>query len=198
MIKKPIKTARNTVLACAMACTLLGCTVIDHTGAKPLPDLTFNHLKAYSIKGGSTRITQSFKPDEMTRRVSNEFGQSPAFLLKRYANDRFVVDGQNNLPTTFVFNIKTAKLTKNTSDTDPLNFMIGISIDTYNLEVLLELSLMQADGQQAAPHTIYYEQKLVVSSNVTLEEREFAQFEFYERMMSDIDRAISDIIMNKL
>jgi len=174
------------------------CTVLDHSGAKPLPDLTFSHLNPFIVKGGATRITQTFTPDEMTRIVSGEFVESPAFMLRRYANKRFVIEGQNALPTTFVFNIQKASLSKNTSNTDPLNFMIGLSQDTYKLVVFLELAQVQPNGQQSAPHTIFYEQDLIVSSNVSLEEREIAQFKFYERMITDIDRAVSDIVLNKL
>ncbi len=190
-----IKLISLLSIACLFTIGLSGCTVTDHSAAKPLPDLTFNYLTPFAVNNGATRITQSFQAGEMTRNTAPEFGQSPAFLLKRYANQRFVTTGA---PQTFVFDIKKARLTKATSNTDALNFMVGLSMDIYKVEVLLELSLLQFNGRKAQPHTIYYEQKLTLSSNVNLKEREYAQFEFYEKMITDIDRAVSDIVQNKL
>lgn len=183
------------IISCIFGVGISGCTITDHSAAKPLPDLTFDYLTPLAVNNGATRITQSFQAGEMTRKTTPEFGQSPALLLKRYANQRFITTGA---PQTFVFNIKKARLTKTTSNTDALNFMIGLSIDVYTVEIFLELSLLQSNNQKAQPHTIYYEQKLTVSSNVTLEEREYAQFQFYEKMITDIDRAVTDIVQNKL
>ncbi len=183
------------VIVLLLSVGIAGCTTADYSTAKPLPSLTFNHLNPYSVNSGATRITQSFQSGDMTRQTSLEFGKSPASLLKQYANQRFITSGA---PQTFVFNIKKAKLSKTSSNTDALNFMVGLSLDVYKMEILLELSLLHPNGKKAQPHNVYYEQKLTLSSNVTLKEREYAQFEFYEKMITDIDRAVSDIIQNKL
>jgi len=99
---------------------------------------------------------------------------------------------------TFRFNIKNAQIRKSSGATDGLSFMTGLSEDQYMLEVFLELSKILDDGSQAAPHTVFYKQVLTMSSNNSIHDKELGFFKFYEDMMVDIDRAVSDIVQNKL
>ncbi|MEM7618232.1 MAG: hypothetical protein AAF244_02495, partial [Pseudomonadota bacterium] len=184
------------VFVIVMSCFVSSCTLMDHSGVKPTPSLMFDHLQPYSANGRTVMVTQSFTPDKMTLAVTKEFGESPAHLVSRYAQSRFVT---NSVITNsgMIFNIKEASLTKQTRETDPLLFMTGSTLDKYKMKVFLELFPVLADGKKADPFTLYYEQELKLSENVSLADREYAQFEFYEKMINDIDQAVSNIMLKE-
>lgn len=179
-----------------VACLVSSCTLMDHSGAKPAPSLMFDHLQPYSANDRTVMITQSFTPDEMTLAVTKEFGESPAHLISRYAQSRFVTNSTAT-KNGMIFNIKEASLSKQTRETDPLLFMTGSTLDKYKMKIFLELFPVLADGKKSNPFTLYYEQELKLSENVSLADREYAQFEFYEKMINDIDKAVTDIMLNK-
>jgi len=185
----------QNLLIMTSACLMVSCTLKDHSDIKPVPSLNFDYLEPYNVDNGRATITQTFTPDLMTMKVTKEFGESPADLVRRYAQSRF----ETNAPRqSLVINIKEASLSKITSLTDPLMFMTGLSKDIYVLKIFLELFPVSMEGNKTNPHTVYYEQQLTMSENVTLAARENAQFEFYEKTINDIDKAISDIVLNKL
>ncbi|MEM9469872.1 MAG: hypothetical protein AAF988_06895 [Pseudomonadota bacterium] len=173
---------------------ITGCESPVYKKAKPVPVIGFAHLNAFTVQGGGTDIQQSFVDDARTIAVSREFGMTPAELIKRYANNRFNVTQQ---PTSLVFDIKTASLKKYQEETDPLAIMTGLTNDIYKMTVLIAMHPVR-DGIKKDPFTIYYEQELIISSNTSLADREYRQFEFMEDMITDIDQSVAQIVTTKL
>ncbi|MEM6811750.1 MAG: hypothetical protein AAF549_04705 [Pseudomonadota bacterium] len=174
---------------------LAGCTSPLDPKAKPVPQINFSHLEALSVRNGFVQIQQSFIEDDQTRLVSREFQASPAAFLQNYAANRFKTNGS---PVRLVFDIEKAALSKVTEQINALSFMMGAETDIYKLDVFINLFPVDTGGRQTEPFTIFYQRKLVLSSNVSLAERDYRRFEFFEKMINDIDRAVNDIVTTKL
>jgi hypothetical protein len=175
---------------------LLACSHEPSPMGKPLPDLSYDYLNPYMVLNGRVDIRQSFKPDLNTKEAVKRFVIAPDQLLKRYADNRFVVT--ENLPIKMVFDVRRAALIQRFVEKNPIGFLTGQNAEYYTLDIVLGLSEVTADGRLKAPYTISLKRELRLAENLSLSEKEFRQFEFLEHVMTDIDRGVNDILKNKM
>lgn len=174
---------------------LIGCSYAENPMGKPLPKLSYENLNPYSVHRGSVIIQQSFKPDEQTKRLSAELPVAPDRIIQRYASRRFITGGTS---AKLVFDIQDATLVKVADEDNLVGFLSGAAEDYYKFNVFIAMTPIRADGKRAAPFTIKLNRQLIVSQNASVAEREFRQFEFLEKMIADIDRTVSDMVINKM
>ena len=178
---------------------LVGCAETPKPMGMPLPDISYDHLNPYTVRGGRVDIRQSYKPDETTKAIAKEFPIAPDLLLRRYAYNRFVTE---SLPVQMVFNIEKASLTKEIYDANTVSnvtgFFTGAAQDVYGLDVSLSLFIIDKQGHLQKPFKVGLKREALIRQNLSLAEKEFRLFEFLEQSMSDIDRAIVDIVTQKL
>ncbi len=162
---------------------------------KPLPQLSFEHLNPYSVHGGAVRIQNSFVEHPRSKALSDEFPISPSKLLQRYAQKRFVTQGT---PPRLVFDIKDVSLSQMNDPEGLMGFFTGAAVNYYTLNVDIAMTPIRRDGHRAAPFSVKLNRRLSLPHNVSLAEKEFRQFEFLEKALSDIDRSITQIVQYKM
>ena len=192
MSPKETRHRLKTAICLSFCLLLLGCGSTQKPMGLPLPDLTYSNLNPYSVFGGSVTVVESHKQRKFK---SDRFVMSPSLLLKRYADNRFYTSGE---PRTMIFDIKRATITHATKESGLVGYFVGADKDIYHLDVSIVMSVVRPDGTLNKPFTIAMERKLEVSQGASIAEREFAQFEFLEKAMTDIDRAVTDIVIHKL
>jgi hypothetical protein len=160
---------------------------------KPLPSLTYSNLNPYSVFGGSVIVRESYK--DRGGKSYMDFVVQPSNLLRDYAYSRFYTTGQ---PQRMVFDIRHANVTHKTEEGGMAGFFSGADKDVYNLDILIAMSVIKPDGRFTNPFTITIDRQLEVPQNASVAEREYQQFRFMEKTMHDIDRAVSEIVVNKL
>lgn len=191
-----LKTRPITLKLCiclSLCLWVSACGSTDTPMGKPLPELTYSNLNPYSVRGGSIIVRESHKEKQLHQ--TSDFVIPPGELLKRYADNRFYTEG---VPQRMVFDIRKAKVEHKTKETGMMGFVSGSDKDLYYLDILIVMSLLKPDGSLNKPYTISVQRKLEVSQNASIAQREFAQFEFLEKAMTDIDRAVTDIVIEKL
>ena len=193
MILKPRQKALKFCISLSLCLLISACGSIDAPMGKPLPELTYSNLNPYSVFGGSVIIREGYKEKQLHQNV--DFVMPPGDLLGKYARNRFYTEG---VPQKMVFDIRKAKVEHKTQDSGMMGFISGADKDLYYLDILLVMSVLKSDGSLNKPYTISVQRKLEVPQNASIAEREFAQFEFLEKAMSDIDRAVTEIVVEKL
>ena len=179
---------------------LMACSHNARPIGKPLPQLSFEHLKPYAIQGGAVRIQQSFVEHPQSKALSAKFPIAPDKLLQRYAAKRFVTrqTAQQGAQERLVFDIKDASVSKINDPEGLISFFAGTAVDYYTLNMLVAMTPIRRDGQRAAPFTVKFNRRLSLPHNLSLAEREFRQFEFLEKAISDIDQSITQIVQHKM
>lgn len=185
--------ARFTILCTCLL--LIGCAQSPHPMGKPLPQLTYENLNAYTPYGGGVEIQQSFKPDTQTTKIAQAFPVAPDALLQRYAAHRF---DQYKRPIKMVFDIKKASLLKKSDEDNLIGFLSGASEDSYLLDIYITMSPVEAGGFFSEPFTIALKRELFLPQRLSLAEREFRQFEFLEQAMNDIDGVVTKFVTEKM
>ena len=97
-----------------------------------------------------------------------------------------------------MFDIRRATLRQRFVEKNPIGFLTGDNAEFYTLDILVALSEVTPAGQVKAPYTISLVRELRLAENLSLSQREFREFEFLEKVMSDIDRGVNDILKNKM
>lgn len=178
-----------------MMFVVVACTHNPHPLGKPLPNLTYDNLTPYNIQGGSVIIKQSFQPTPKMQEIANKFPVAPDILIKRYASKRFVTTG---VPAKLIFDIQNAALRKISDEDNLVGFLSGASEDAYELNIMVAMTPIRQDGQQAKPFTIKVTRHIYMQQNSSLAEREFRQFEMLEKAIKKMDETVTDMVQNKM
>lgn len=191
MSQKAIRPALSGLIL-VISLFLTACGSVDKPMGKPLPQLTYSNLNPYSVYGGSVEIRESYR---QVGGKNAHFVMAPEKLLKDYAINRFYTTGQ---PRTMVFDIQKASITESVKDSGMMGFVTGADKDVYDLNILIAMHVIRRDGTLQDPFTIALNRQLDVSQNASIAEREIEQFEFLEKAMTDIDKAVTDIVVKRL
>lgn len=172
---------------------LLGaCSSSSHPVGKPLPSLSYTHLNPYSPYGGAVELRQSAVINERTRAIIQDFVMAPDALINRYAQSRFVT---SSLPTRSVFDIVKLSIMKKTDADNLMGILSGAAADYYTLDLAINIYPVRG-GQMTQPYTIKIKRELLIPDQASLAEKEIRQFEFLERIVSDVDKTITTFIPN--
>ncbi len=170
---------------------LLGaCSSSSHPIGKPLPSLSYTHLSPYSPYGGAVELRQSAIVSERSRAITQELVMAPDALINQYAQSRFVT---SSLPVRSVFDIAKLSLTKKTDADNLMGILSGAAADYYTLDLAINIHPIR-NGQMTQPYTIKIKRELLIPDQASLAEKEIRQFEFLERVVSDIDKTITKFI----
>lgn len=186
-----IKQAHNIILFLAISLCLTACVQPSDPMGKPLPNITYHHLNPYTVNGGGVLVKESYTLSPETQKNNKEFVMAPDALLKHYTYSRFVTDKK---PFNLIVDIRKADLSKTKKDAGALGFISGEDKDIYTLNLFMTLSFVKS-SKVLSPYTIALDRKLALPHNISLAEKEFRQFEFLEKAMTDVDKAVTDIVV---
>jgi len=163
------------------------CTYNSEPMGKPLPDLSYSHLTPLSANGKSFTVIRNYlfnkQPDYFKEKArKNNFVMPLEVAIERYVTSRFKLNGPH--PNAAV-NIKKIDLSYESS--------IYME-DIYKAHVVLSFSKIGYSNS----HNLTVRKTLSIPSNYSLAEREFAQFEFIESVIHEIDNAVNVIVPTKL
>lgn len=174
---------------------IAGCAQNPQPLGRAVPDLRYDHLEPYTVRGGAVQIRQGYRLNDQTKAAFQDFQKSPDMVLMDYAYQRFLTQGR---PVAMVFNIEKLSMRKLSDKENIIGFLSGAAADSYILDLFISLSPVKGDGTLSDPYTIKLQRRLDIPSQSSLAEREFRQFEFIEKIIHDLDRAITTIVTEKL
>ncbi len=185
------------IMTALMTSLLMGCTLNSNPKGMPLPNLDFSYIEPYRVFNGAVEIKQDFSPNAKTNEALRSFVTAPHVIINDYAQNRFVT-AKENLPVRMVLNIEKADVLKTTMNQGMIGFLTGDNQDAYHLDILITLAEIDLNGRIKEPYHISISRKISLSENLTLAERDFHQFEFLEKMMRDLDKAVNKILFKKM
>jgi hypothetical protein len=151
--------------------------------------MDYSALTPYTIKQGHVEIRNSFLQYE--RPAQAEFVRSPEVTLQNYSSKRF---NTRTGPKKMVFDIQRLSLTHKREEMQYFDSLFGNEKDVYNFDFFAALIPINNQGLAEQPYTISMDRQLVLTPDYSVAEREFRQFEFLEKAISDLDRAVTDIV----
>jgi len=180
------------ILLSASVLSLSACSYNSDPMGKPLPDLNYTHLTPISVNGGSFNITRSYlnrknwrEPNAPEQKTSiDNFSMPLDSSVERYVASRFKTDGEQ---PNVVLNIEKADITYIPSVRDN---------DVYRAFVFLTFTKVNHTKHAQGAYNLTVKKTLQVPPYYSLAEREFAQFEFVESIIQEIDSAV-DVIVNE-
>ncbi len=160
---------------------------------KPVPSFSYNHLGEMRAHNGAVRVERS---NVQSAHKNKDFIGNPYEVLSSYADHRF--DQNLELPLRLIFNIQRANLIKTLPEQNMFERLTFQDREQYQLLIDIEMTPVSQQGELQKPYTIEMDRVLQLSENISLSQKEFRQFEFLEKAMTDIDRAVVDILTNRL
>lgn len=176
-------------LLSVLLCT--ACARMPAPIGKPLPTLTFHTLSPLSVQGGSAHIKMDFSQ----AKEEADFILSPREVVADYVSNRF--NNDRNDPVTFVVDVLQVDLVKALQSKELLGALNVKDDEIYTLVINVALFPVK-DGYQQEPYQVTINRKLILSEYLSLSEKEIRQFEFLEKSIHDLDKAMSQIINERL
>lgn len=168
---------------------LSACSGAADRMGKPLPSLDYSALTPYAVQQGRVEVRKSYT--EYERPTQASFVRSPEFTIENYALSRFdLVTGVRRM----VFDIQKLSLIRQEQKLKYFDSFFGNKRDVYQFNLFVTMIPVQESGTARAPYTIDIDRTLTLTPDLSIAEREFRQFEFLEKAMSDLDKAVSDIV----
>lgn len=172
---------------------LTGCAYSEHPMGKPLPKLTYDHLLPYKPYGGAVLVRQSAVIGSIDKKNMEEIIARPDRLINVYAQKRFATQG---LPVRSVFDVQRISFKKKSDEENIIGVLSGAAADYYTLDLFITLSPVRKNGSTTKPYTIELKRELLIPDNASVAEREMRQFEFLEKIISDVDGAVTQFVAN--
>lgn len=188
----PFRSFPILLWTCMATLLVLSSCYSPHHEGKPLPLLTFSHLKPIPIAVGSVRThtEASF--------VTESFVVSPYKALENYLHARFVpagpYDGQ------FEGMIQEASL-RHSYEPSPANFQKFLNVggfDVYDMNIRVKLSYLDRNGALIRGSTLSVQRIVKVSEHASIAERERRQFEAMENLFVDLDTAMQKAVLDDM
>ncbi len=168
---------------------IMGCTQPPSPMGKPLPHFDYSALTPYKIREGKVGIKKTYQA--YPRLTQADFIRSPDMTVEQYAISRFETD---NGIQKMVFDIQKLSMTKQKQKMSFFNSLFGNEKEIYHFELFIAMIPLNIQGRAEKPYTVQIDRKLILTPDYSIAEREFRQFEFLEKNMNDLDRAVNNII----
>ncbi len=173
----------------SIACLLAGCSSSPNPMGKPLPSFDYSALTPYTVQKGRVEVRKNYT--EYERPAQASFIRSPELTLENYALSRFdLVTGVRHM----VFDVQKLSMTKTTQKLKYFDSLFGNERDVYSFNLFITMIPVANDGTARTPYTINMDRTLTLPPDLSISEREFRQFEFLEKIMSDLDKAVTQIV----
>jgi len=165
------------------------CTSSPSPMGKPLPSFDYSALTPYTIQQGYVEVRNSYLQYE--RPTQADFIRSPDVTVQNYTSQRF--NRQKGMKR-MVFDVQKLSLTKEIKDLKYFDSMFGDQKEIYKLNLFVAMIPISEAGQAGKPYTITMNREMTLTPDHSIAAREFRQFEFLEKAMSDLDAAVTDIV----
>jgi len=168
---------------------VVGCSSNPAPMGKPLPNFDYSALTPYTIQQGYVEVRNSYLQYE--RPTQADFVRSPDVTVQNYALQRF--NRQKGMKR-MVFDVQKLSLTKEIKDLKYFDSMFGDQKEIYKFNLFVAMIPINEQGQAGKPYTVTMDREMTLTPDHSIAAREFRQFEFLEKAMSDLDGAVTDIV----
>jgi|GEM_PF-1653749 len=170
-----------------------GCTSFGQNG-EPLPQITFNHVKAYPL------YVASYEPVglgvDSTSYQAEGFIADPGRIVMDYLSSRFEAAGSQGKLNV---KISSVNITHERVESDnAVGAFIGLDQkDHYRVSVTLDLSAHGVRGIDWQNQSLTVYRDIYISEHVSLVEREKLEMQAMDHMIDDLDIALRKIFNEK-
>lgn len=178
---------------------LTACTMTGGDDLEPLPSLTAQFAQPYFVDAASVSVETKYDPMANPKDVSSTFPTPPDLALKRYAETRLRPAGGQGV---LHFVIEDASVFK--EDLELSNEIARwINVDNRDrYTAIVKIGLFRDAASYGAPGAmgtqLKAERSLTIPDGVSLDERDRYLQDFMARMLTDIDQAVTEALLNTL
>ncbi len=170
-----------------------GCASLGQNG-DPLPQITFNHVKAdplYVASYESVGLEAESKSE-----ITDGFIADPGKIVQDYLKSRYEAAGSQGK---LVAKIRSVDIAHERVDSEnAIGAFIGLDQkDHYRVSVILDLSAHGVGGMDWQKQSLTVYRDIYISEHVSLVEREKLEMRAMDHMIDDLDIALRKILNNK-
>lgn len=162
-----------------------------------MPEITFAHMKPYSLAVGELRVEQVFKASQTAPRIELRMKQSPVKTLRRWAADRLTAVGGKSVAR---FVIVDASVTERALATDGsfTAYFTNEQAARYEATIEAYVEVRSDDGLKKASAVTRVVRAITIAEKTSLNDRDRALFGLVEGLMKEFDVRMDKSIMEHL
>jgi len=175
------------------ALLLVGCASFGQNG-DPLPQITFNHVKAYPLYVASYESVGLEAGSKLE--TLGGFIADPGQIVHDYLKSRYEAAGSQGK---LVAKIRSVDIAHERVDSEnAIGAFIGLDQkDHYRVSVILDLSAHGIGGMDWQKQSLTVYRDIYISEHVSLVEREKLEMRAMDHMIDDLDIALRKILNDK-
>lgn len=175
---------------------LAACTSSAPEG-KPMPELTFQHVKPLPVKAASLDIENNYDPATDPRDVSSSFPTPPDIALRRYAENRIQPAGEQG---TLKFVIEDVHIYHSlVQPGGKLTTWMGMNRkDLYEVDMKIRMFMVDSEGKEGTHSVLNMRRSIAIPHGYSVSEKEHEKFKFLEMLMDDVDSAVTKTLAEKM
>ncbi len=185
---------RNSFVFMICAVVLAGCV---KTTSVVMPEITFTHMKPYSLAVGELRVEQTFEASQTAPRIELRMKQPPVQTLRRWAADRLTAVGGKAFAR---FVVVDASVIEQALATDGsfTAYFTNEQAARYEATVEAFLEIQSDDGLKKASAVTRVKHAVTIAEKSSLNDREQALFDLVEGLMKEFNARMEKSMVEHL
>lgn len=179
-------------LSVLMVMLVLGaCSSMPHPAGKPLPSMTFSHLKALGLSVATKDI--SVQPTDNQARFSQNLDEMMEIYLTQKLNPR----GEQGKVVAALDESSIVLVNENSPNAAADFFGLG-GADIYKVMIKLRLEHYNDAGDLVYGTVVNAHREIKISEHASIAEREHTQFEGLEQLFLMLDQRVNKILLQDM
>jgi hypothetical protein len=169
---------------------IAGCTSAPKPEGKPLPQLTFSHVRPLMLNVASLNVENRYRPGEDLRDVSESFPMPPDMALMQYTQQRLRPSPAITDNSALNVIIEDMHVYQREEKPQGMNGWLGLNdSDHYDIAMTVRMFAQTSYGAESPQATLHFTGDLKIPERYSIAEREAVQMKFLEELMLDVDEA---------
>ena len=175
-----------------MAVLVLGaCSSMPHPAGKPLPSMTFSHLKALGLNVATRDI--SVQPTDNQAGFSQNLDE----MIDIYLNQKLNPRGEQGKIVAALDESSILVVSENSPNAAADFFGLG-GLDVYKVTIKLRLEHYNDAGDLEYGTVVNAHREIKISEHASIAEREHTQFEGLEQLFLMLDARVNKILLQDM
>ena len=165
--------------------------------SKPMPSLTFEHVKPLSLNVANVEIVNEYSTQEKQNDFSSSFPTPPDIALRRYADNKLKAAGDAD---TLKFVIEGANVKRSlVLPAGKFTSWMGINKkDLYEVDLRIRMFTYNDQGSQSDHSILNLRRSIAIPQRYSVADKEHEKFMFLEMLMKDVDDAVTKALDEKM
>ncbi|MGH1375900.1 MAG: hypothetical protein ACRBCK_06070 [Alphaproteobacteria bacterium] len=191
---KTHKAHTLTVMALCSSVMLTACNPVYRGGGEPLAQMTFEHVKPFSIYVASYNPIEY--PQAETLSLPQGYVANPADLIFDYLGSRYQATGSQGKLRIEIDDITVKHTIEQSSNA--VGAALGVAKkDKYTVHAALKIVALGTSRYDRKEVTLKAHRTVTVSEHISLSERENAQMQALDNLLDDLDVTIKRLLMQE-